>query len=395
MERWKPFTKKIEVSKPENTNEIKPSEVTLPHAEAAIALYKENFKNEEGLEKQIENLKEIFQIFAEQGIANTEVFNSKENGASFPWTVIKMPELVRELYKKNGKEFPTNLKPYSPSDKGERTFAKQQEFIFGSAFAASHGDEFVFAEEAMNQVINHLPRALEDIKAGKEPENFEVFMAGMPTNEFGSISKEFSENLKKDSYEHMGRLYADFVAEKSSGEANGKKAVELYGISMGGGFAAKTGEKLLQKGNATQDFEKLKAEDSEPFLQIKAMVPVSMGRKRNKNWQIKLGFATNGIREMLMNPGVKIIGAKMKDFQEKTTALLEKKGIHKNMSKEEAKIKHESNWTIINSLGQNLEIDKSVKLTKIVGLKDPTMYTKSFNKNAYSSREQSIKENNA
>lgn len=104
------------------------------------------------------------------------------------------------------------------------------------------------------------------------------------------------------------------------------------------------------------------------------------------------GFALEGIKESLTNPAVKIIGKGMAEFQKKVNDELEKKGIQQNISDEQKKLRQKAIFSIIGGLGKQLDIDPSVRLTKVVGLQDLTMYTAGFNKAAAEHREKNTEE---
>ncbi len=372
----------------ENKTEKETLGLIVPQAEAEIMMYENEYENNP---EHIGKLREIFQILTEQGIQNTQIFHSDEVNASIPWTVIRLPELAKALYEKHA-SIPVQTETTNSQDKNtEHTFAERREYIFATSISVQGADEFGWVEESMHQMIRHLPRAIEDLKNGREPENFETYMMGMPTNTLGEISEEFSNNLKKDPYEYMGRLYADFISKQAT-QIEGKKAIELYGISMGGGFAAKTGEKLIQSGAGTQNFGQEGIENTAPFLQIKSMVPVSMGHTEKKNWQIMPGFVAESV-VALTSPGIRKIGKDLLGFQKKVNEQLVERGINENMSDEQKKLKKDSLSSIITGLGKKLEIDPSVKLTKVIGLQDLTMYTPSFNREAQKHREENLEEN--
>lgn len=361
--------------------------LSLPHADAAIDLYREKFENNP---EHIEKLKQIFGAMLEQGIANTGVFEAKESKAAFPWTVIKLPELARALYAKTLAARGQNVPEGRTLKKNEgHAFEHEREFVLGSAFAFSHGDEFVFAEEAMHQVIKRLPAALEDIRNGVTPHDFEVHLVGMPTNTYGAVSSQFSGKLQSNAPEAMGKLYAEFVADKSPTAADGSTAIKLYGISMGGGFAAKAGDTLMISGKMTQDFKQAK-DTGLPLLQIQAMAPVSMGRSYIKPLQIPLGFTAEAAAQSLTNPAVQKIGAGMGAFQKRMAIILQKKGIEENMSLGQKALKGAALFSIITGLGNKISLDSKLKVTKVIGLKDPTMYTPSFNGEAQVHREKTI-----
>jgi len=84
----------------------------------------------------------------------------------------------------------------------------------------------------------------------------------------------------------------------------------------------------------------------------------------------------------------------MGEFIAQMTLALEKKDIHPKMSPEQKDLKKKALISIITGLGKKLDINPEVKLTRVVGLEDLTMYTPSFNKEAKEHRKVNLQENN-
>ena len=358
-----------------------PEQLILPHAETAIELYENEYDSEP---HNLENLREIYSTITEQALANTEIYSSSELGAAFPASFVRIGDIARALYTKQKGEVPETTSPEKPRSR--------KEFVFGSAFAFSHGDQFVFAEETMHQIIKRIPQALEDLRQGIEPEDFEIYTAGMPTNTLGNISPSFLERLQSDSVEAMSDLYTEFVASKTANVStpDHRASIELYGISMGGGFAAKTGEKLVEHGEATQDSND---DSSHPYLQIRSMVPVSLGKSNIKYLQIPLGFVAEGIFQSLTNPAVKGIGKRMETFQTAVANELDEKGITDQMSPEQRMIKKKALISILTNLGKTIALKETTRLTQVIGLNDPTMYTPGFSRDAEEHRGTTLTKN--
>lgn len=191
---------KNNIEKTETENKAK--KISFPHAESILRLFRDKYKDDLEKEKIIENV--LYEFF-EQEMKNIEIFESKEFGASFPWTVIKTKELTKKIVEKySDKE---DLGERLEKFKKENSIEKQ-EFIFSSGSIMKSGYPFTFVEEAMHQAISSLKINLLELQEGLEIKDQEIYTIGLPTNEFGKISPEFLEELKTDPFGTMGKLQA-------------------------------------------------------------------------------------------------------------------------------------------------------------------------------------------
>ncbi len=230
-----------------------------------------------------------------------------------------------------------------------------------------------------------MPRALERLKQGKEPERNEIYTVGSPTNELGSISPEFAESLKDDhAFERFGSLYSEFVQsqlskdEKEKAETN----IYLYGISMGASFAVNTADKLLKDGIATQSNEKSETERL-PFAQVRIDTPPGMSDSSRsvKRLQIPIGFLLENTYAMATDPYLRAVMKDDKKLLSSVSAVLEKeKGIKVSMSPEQTQLKKKAISEVIENLRNGTPIPEGLKVTEVVGAYDTLMYKDSFRK---------------
>jgi len=366
--------------KPNIETKENPEEIAFPHGEEAVRLFEKEYP---GNPELVEKAKEIFEIFFKQEMENIQIFKSKE-GVEFPYTKINLTELAKKLYKENSKEpLKENL------EKNIEHSSIEKKFIFGSFLTTRAGQAFTFTEEAIHQATMNLPRALDDLKNGQEPKDLEVYTLGSPTNLLGKMTPEFFDGLKEDSFRNMGRVYAELIRGKilvADKEKSAKISVELFGISMGAGLAAMTGEKLLETGEFTQEPQPIDKKDRKPFVQIRAEVPVTLSRSKMKKIQIPTGFIIDMIRG-LGNPYTKNVVGRDKKFIEQTNAELAKRGIHENMSPEQKEMKEKSIPRLILALGKGLELKPETKVDEVYGLRDSTTWTPSLKKDAKTQEE--------
>lgn len=365
--REQPMPKKIETT----------SKIEFLMGEGAISIYKKEFKDESP--ERIEKLREIFKTFFKQELENTKVYESKE-GATFPYTSINISKFAKELYKEHSKT-PLQENSLNPRENQH----SKKEFVIGSFLLPVHGNEFTFVEEAMTQAITNLPRALEDLKNGLEPEEIEIYTFGSPTNLLGKMTPEFFDELGKDPMHKLGNLYAELIEQKiypQEGKNLPKTSVELYGISMGGGMAAIAGEKLLETKKFTQEHQKKNIENRLPYLAIRSEAPVSLSRSKIKKIQIPVAFVLDAIKEIATNSYLRKGIFEGDEFFKQVNAVLAKRGINEDMSPEQKKMKEKSLKSIINSLGNELILNPDLKINEIYGLHDLTSYTFSLARDA-------------
>jgi hypothetical protein len=348
--------------KAETENGSKNEKIIFPHAESILRLFKDKYKDEP---EKAEVVRGILYEFFDQEMKNTQIYNSKKFDSSFPYTFINTADLSRKIFTKySGKEIP------------EISFeenAKKLEFVLGSGTMMKSGYQFTFVEEAMHQAIIALKRDLMAVQRGENPADQKIYILGLPINEFGKISPEFSVKLKADPFKAMAEIYSEFIESKMLEERKTEIKnldVRLYGVSMGASFAAATGQKLIEDKAATQNQEK----ESEPIPQlfIRMDAPVGLSKSKNKSWQIPVGYAAEIIYQSFLDPKFRLADPK---FMKQVKAVLNKRGIRENMSEDDLKYKKEAIQSIIGHLRKGVEFNESLKVNKVSGNFDPLLFS--------------------
>jgi hypothetical protein len=348
----------------------------FPHGDYGIELYKKEYgENKE----EIKKLEDIFTTFLNQEIYNTNIYTSEKFGVSFPYTYVDIKSFSKELYKKYKTE-ETIMEEKVPEQLDEKRATR--EFIFPGAplnKELSDNGPFHFVGESMHQCIGRLPAAFKKIKNGENPDKFEIFMLGTPINQLGKMSPEFLKKFKENPTEVMSDVFAEFIENnsKTKESENEKLNIELYGISWGGGVAAKTGEKLLETTEFTQDLEKIKNREASR-VDIRAQNPVSLSRSKMKGLQIWLGSPLNNI--VSEDPYGSTVSKDNPEFTKQVNLLLEKKGIYPNMSEEQQTLKKKAIVDIVVAFRKGVNLKPETKITEVYGLKDLT--TKSYGLNS-------------
>lgn len=363
------------------SNEKKDEKIAFPHGEEATRLFEKEYP---GNPDRIKKVEDIFNTFFKQEMENIAIYKSKE-GIEYPYTSINTANLAKELYKKySGKTLPQKL------ERNTEQSSIKREFVLESFLTTTNGNPFTFCEEAMHQAVMNLPRALENLKNGIEPENVEVYTLGSPTNLLGKMTPKFYEGLKDEPFKKLGEIYAELIKEKIgniNNDSNAKTFVELYGISMGAGIAAMTGEKLLEDENFTQEKQPNDAKDKKVEVDIRAVLPVTLSRSTIKKIQIPIGFLYDSIKGLITNPYVRKIGGGEGGFIKTVNTELAKRGINENMDKEQKEMKEKSMPRLILALGKGLTLKPETKVNEIYGLKDSTTITTSLKRDAEMQRE--------
>jgi hypothetical protein len=364
------------------SNEKKKEKIAFPHGEEATRLFEKEYP---GNPDQVKKVEDIFNTFFKQEMENIAIYKSKE-GVEYPYTNINTANLAKELYKKySGKKLPENLVVNT-----EQPLIKR-EFVLESFLTTTNGSPFTFCEEAMHQAVMNLPRAIENLKKGIEPENVEVYTLGSPTNLLGKMTPKFYEDLKGEPFKKLGEIYAELIKEKIgsiNNDSNAKTFVELYGISMGAGIAAMTGEKLLEDEKFTQEKQPNDTKDKKVEIDIRAVLPVTLSRSTIKKIQIPIGFLYDSIKGLITNPYVRKVGGGEGDFIKKVNTELAKRGIHENMDKEQKEMKEKSMPRLIFALGKGLTLKPETKVNEIYGLRDSTTITPSLKFDAMVQKEE-------
>ncbi len=358
------------------------------HAEYAITAF-EKYAKENNLNlESVETVRRLFETLTEQGIRNSAVFEAKEVGASFPWTVVRVGDIARELQQSSDKIPAAEKNREEAEDAGAEKKSKK-EFVFGTFLNPQNGNQFCFFEEVMHQVVARLPRALEALSERRDPESDELYVLGSPSNEYGSVSDEFVEAMHGDhAFEQFGKAYAVFVdSVLSADKVSAKTDVLFSGLSMGGSLAAETAAQVLKDGIATQSQDE---RDIKPFLNVRLDVPVGPSDlpTSRKRWQLPAGFALDGLYNLLTNPYARTATFREKPFMDKVDTRMAEQGISKNMSKEQEALKKEAIAEIIGNLRDGVPLPPEVRSTEVVGMYDPAMFQTSALEKAKTQREE-------
>jgi hypothetical protein len=349
--------------------------ILFPHGEFGIKSYEKEYGNDP---KEIEKVRNIFDTFLSQEVANVTLYKSEKYDVTFPYTRINIKDFAKALYEKYGEA----NKEYKVRENEQKHI--DREFIFpGAPLNPKMLDNgpFHFVGESLHQCVEKLPAALEKMKNGEEPDEFEIFMLGTPINELGTVSPEFLENFKKDPTVAMSDVFVEFIEKNGTAKdnPNDKLDIELYGISWGGGTAAITGEKLLETGAFTQDSQKSK-EENLAKITIRAQNPVSLSRSKIKGPQIWLGAPTNNL--ISKDQYAPAMGKAMPEFMNQVDVALEKRGIHKDMSADQQKMKKSGMLAVLLSFRKGVKLKPETKVNEIYGLQDLTTKASSMTREA-------------
>lgn len=329
--------------------------------------------------EKIAVMKEVLYTFLDQEIKNTSIFEAQ--GASFPYTVIRVKELAKALYKAYNPTFPNR------SNESEKTHEKELskkhvEFVMTSVLATVHGHPFTFCEEAIRQSMRALPSALEALENGEEPEDIEIYTLGFPTNELGTMNESFTNAMVASPFKTLGSLYGETVETLALRNRQSNKKVNLTftGFSMGANFAAEAATALIEKGLVTQSQED--SSSQLPHLSLNLYIPAGLNESSLRKFQIGLGFLAEGAVQMATNPVVRTIAPNEGKFLDELKGVLQQKGITAHMDTEEAARKNKVTsltGSIVQQLIRGVPINPNLRANKVVGTLDPTMYSRSRN----------------
>ena len=339
-------------------------DIQFAAVDALHKTYLKNFTDDPEAQKKAESVRAIAEEFFEEQVANTELFRSEKHGVSFLHSAVGVGELAKKLYERHtGTVLALGAE--------ESTGKSHDEFIFPSFFQPQNPNAlFVFFEQGLNQLITHLPSALEDIQQGKEPPRYAVHFIFTPMRDIGHITPEFVEKLKDGkSFNVFGELYADLVKQRASSEG----IIALRGISMGAPLALKTAEQLLHEGVVTQDTEN----KTLSRLVVRIDTPPSQNDTQSfeRAKQVQLGFAVDGLRGLVSDPMARASGKPWGGTLVKNLLpILEKKGIREEMSPEDVALKKEAITLTLQDFYNGMPVPADVKVTEVVGTSDTTMF---------------------
>jgi len=172
-------------------------EIKMPHIAPISKLIEKQFKKD-GEPFDPKTVEDILYTFLEQGIDNSRSYESEKFGVSFPFTVVDTAKIARSLYRQYAPEDKLEEPTVTELDaeRGTEAVRHRREFVFGSFQLIEHGNQFTFTEEIFHQIMKDLPRAIEKLKEGEEPDINEVCIIGSPTTLTGVMSPEFLEEVK-------------------------------------------------------------------------------------------------------------------------------------------------------------------------------------------------------
>jgi hypothetical protein len=377
------FTSNQEESKKEDQLEQTPKHLLEdnPWAEGGLDLYKEKNKDRPD---RVEAVREAIYTMFDQEINNSVLFESKETGATFPWSVVRVGDLAKELYKKSHPDFdPEKLERLSEDHKSKK------DFLVTSFLTTANGNIFTFADHVYHQVMMALPEAFRALDEGREPEEIEIYTLGSPTNEVGLMSPQFTEEANKDPFGAYGKLYAEFVREHGLSKTIGGKKTELTfsGISMGGSFATEAAKRLIEQRVVTQD-RKENTEENLPYLRINMYTPAGLNNDSFlRHLQTVVGFIGEGTYQGLTNPVVRKVAPNEGKTVQRLNEIYIKKGIMPHMEPDQKAAKKKLLLGIIKQLVSGVPVDPTIKANEIIGLSDPLMYSRKRNKEAKRQKE--------
>lgn len=320
-----------------------------------------------------------------QLVANTQLYFSKEFGATFPYTVVKLSDIAVTLYQKMGirERDRINQNDYITTENGSPRFIyrepsrPQKEFIFGTSFSIRSGHPYHWIEHGIDQIAKKLPVALIDLSRGDIPQDFEIYGIGNPAGELGSLSDQCLMQAREQPFEYLGVLYAEFInslQHQNSADCR-SPLIRLWGVSMGATIASTTAHSLIQKKQATQSFRGA-AQYCIPLVRVFMLVPVAInGREVSKKLQLKGGFIAEIVCQALMNTYGREVGNAEHEFISVIHHKLLDRGIEPRISEVDIRIKSQLINKLINQLLEGTSIPIELKTNEVIGIYDPLVYT--------------------
>lgn len=356
--------------------------VNFPWEEAAVDSYKEFSKSNP---ERLPYVEGAIKTFFEQELKNLDLYKSKEKQAAFPYTVIRVKEFAKALFNTYGQS--ENLSPRVPEsgNDSEATDGPRihKEFFFTTVLETHNGHGFTMVERAMHEAMQALPAALTALREGREPDDIEFYTLGFPTNELGHMSPSFADEMVKQPFESLGQLYAEFVKHELSEDASGPQTqVTFSGISMGCNFAAEAARTLVDEGILTQSSGATGDKKQAPHLTINAYSPTGTNESSLSYAQIGAGFIADTIAVLATNTSAREIAfAEKSFFNDLKTYLAQRKDGPKMatyMDAEQTKLKGKvvgTTGSIVQTLLRRVPFDPRLKINKITGLMDPTLFS--------------------
>jgi len=361
---------------------IEKKRLNIPMVDVTMKECEPRFERKETAEQLRAFLDEYFA----EAIKNTEVYSSEKFGASFPYAVVRLPELAKALYEKigspkNGNVGESRVLPDSEevAEDADVVPAKgrpRKEFIFGTMFSVGSAHAFHWMEHGIDQISKKLPGALNALARGEEPEDIEIYGMGNPAGELGTVSDEFLQQMGDKPFEYTGELYAEFLntLSKNEEEKDKKSVLRLWGVSMGASMAATTAENLIKQGEASQSFEEASKRNI-PYVSVNMQAPVGASETKFQKWQIPIGFAAEIAYQLAGNSYGREVGQGEGAFMETIESELKEKGIEPRLGEGDVRNKNQVISKLLDELRNGIPIPKELKTNEVIGIYDPLMYS--------------------
>jgi len=329
--------------------EVDKQALSFPHGEIALKAFKKAFPNDP--EKQA-TMGRVIDAFFRQEMDNTAIFTDSR-GASLPYTKINVTELARAV---TGISQPDTAQPTDAAVPKHVRF-----FVLPSFPALQNGHQFTFVEVAMKQAMKYLPAVADDLRNGRTPKDVEVYTLGSPTNKkWGRVTPEYLKLLQEDAYGTIGNTNADLIAGTlpENPQDRAKTSIVVFGQSMSASIAAVTAEKLIDRGQATQDYAK--RSEGTPYVQVIMDAPVTLNPSTHRKGQINTGFAIDAMHSSITSSHIRKSALGEAKFVDRVAVVLTRRGIKTNEDEQEIKLKGQAKNTVMNAMyKKRMPVDSS------------------------------------
>lgn len=332
----------------------------------------------------------VVEEYLDQMVANTQIYSSRDFGAAFPYTVIRLSDIAKAIYKKIGSPNIDKINHIDCISEEIRSCLSyrergrpQKKFIFGTSFSIFSGHPYHWAEHGIDQIVKKIPEAILHLSRGEITQDFEIYGVGNPVGELGSLSDAFVIQAGKQPFEHLGMLYASFINTLQNQQSVGQYSplLQLWGVSMGAYIAATTAYTLIQKKQAHQSFKDT-VQPHIPLVRVTMQVPVTNDRLRLRRWQIKAGFFAEIVYQTLINTYGREVGHAEHEFISMIHHKLLDRGIEPLIGDEDTCIKMKLINKLINQFLDGVSIPSILKTNEVIGIYDPLAYSWDFQKKA-------------
>ncbi|HVX91446.1 MAG TPA: hypothetical protein VHC20_07605 [Candidatus Paceibacterota bacterium] len=337
----------------------------FPQADALLEHYKETGAGAH----ELEVMRDVLYSYLDRAVENMRIFRST-SGLEFPYTSVSLQDLATAVFLAHGGTRTPTVPNEHHREKTTREF-----LMTGYPVTSQMGGPFEFAEMPIHTLVAQLPHALEALKRGEDVADASIYTLGYPTNEFGAIPAPALEAFKQDPIDALGSAYEECIQQElERGKALGAEPehVTLTGVSTGASAAVNTASKLVERGALSQNV------DAKPHLTVTLYAPVGI---RNLNEgalrvpQMTAGFAGEIAYQSLTNPDASSVVRQQSAFSE---ALKEKvaRRMPVQMNTEHAAAKRAALIALGQALLTGAPVPSTIKVTEVIGLDDPLIYSK-------------------